>query len=220
MKKILICCNNNFFKKKLKKNNYFFITKKNNLTLKYLNKVNPDKIFFPHWKYKIEKKIFNNFTCIGFHSSPLPYGRGGSPIQNMIIRDFNETEVCAYKINFNFDSGPVYIKKKVKLNGSGEKVFFRIYNLIIKMIKKMEIKLPKPKKQIGKVKYFKRRKPYQSNLLNVKNVKEAYNLIRMLDVNFIKYPKAYVIGKKIKIIFKKAKFSNDKLEAQAQILRK
>ena len=88
------------------------------------------------------------------------------------------------------------------------------------MITKLEKKLPKPNAQTGKVVFFKRRKPHQSNLLDVKNIKEAFNLIRMTDVDFINYPNAFVNGKKIKIVFKKAKLVNGKVEAFAEILRK
>ena len=94
MKKILICSKTNFFKKNIKKKNYFYISKKKKINLDYLKKLNPNIIFFPHWSYLIDDEIIDNFLCIGFHSSPLPYGRGGSPVQNMIIRNKKNGNLC------------------------------------------------------------------------------------------------------------------------------
>lgn len=220
MKRILICCNNDFFKKKIKKKNFFFINLNKKLTLKYLEKIKPDIIFFPHWNYKINKKIFTKYICVGFHSSPLPFGRGGSPIQNMIIEGYKYTEVCAYKINSFVDAGPVYKREKISLLGSGDQIFLRIYKLINKLIFTLVDKLPSPKKQIGKVKYFKRRKPEDGNLLIAKDLNKIFNLIRMLDVNFLNYPKAFIENEKIIFKFKDARLKKDKIEAAVEILRK
>ncbi len=220
MKKVLICCNNNYFKKKIKKNNFFFINSKKKLKIKFLKKISPDLIFFPHWNHKISKSIFNNFICIGFHSTPLPYGRGGSPVQNMILRGYKTTKVCAYKINSQMDGGPIYIQQQISLKGSGEDIFLRIYKKILGIIFRLIIKLPNPKKQVGKATYFKRRKPSEGNLLNLKDINKIYDSIRMLDINFINYPKAFIENKKIKFNFKEAKLKKNKIEAKVEILRK
>jgi len=34
----------------------------------------------------ILKEIFENYEIILFHMTDLPYGRGGSPLQNLIVR--------------------------------------------------------------------------------------------------------------------------------------
>ena len=54
-------------------------------------------------------------------------------------------------------------------------------------------KIPKEKKQLGKITYFTRRRPEESRLdLNQKNILKVYNFIRMLDINIIKnFPKSY-----------------------------
>lgn len=220
MKKILICSNSDFFKKRIKKKNFFFIEDKKDLKLEYLKKINPSIIFFPHWNFIINETILSKFTCIGFHSSPLPYGRGGSPIQNMIVRGFISTEICAFKIISKLDAGPVYSRNKVSLRGNGNEIFLKIYKLILKIVLKLSKKLPTPKKQLGKVTFFKRRKANQGNILNSKNIKEAFNIIRMLDVDFIKYPKAYAEGNKIKLTFTNAKLKNGKLKANVEISEK
>ncbi len=220
MKKILICCNNNFFKKKIKKKNFFFINSNDKLKKNYLKKINPDLIFFPHWNHKINKFIFENFICIGFHSTPLPYGRGGSPIQNMILRGYKSTKISAYEINSKMDAGSIYLQSNLKLNGTGEEIFKRAYEKILLMIFKLIVKLPKQKKQSGKVTYFKRRKPEEGNLLILKNIDKIYDVIRMLDINFINYPNAFIENKYIKFNFREAKLKKNKIEAKVEILRK
>ena len=220
MKKILICSNSDFFKSRIKKKNYFFLKKKKDLNLKFLKKKKPDIIFFPHWNYLVKKEIFQNYLCIGFHTSPLPYGRGGSPVQNMIVRNFKKTHLCSLKLTKKIDSGPIYIKKEISLKGTGEKIFLNIYRSILEMIFQIEKKIPIAKIQTGKAVYFKRRKPKDGNLLISENINEIFNLIRMLDINFLKYPKAFIENKKIIFKFKNARLKKNKIEAEVDILRK
>ena len=66
---------------------YYFIRKKSDLNMKNLKKINPKYIFFPHWSHKVPQIILDNFECVCFHTAPLPYGRGGSPIQNLIQKN-------------------------------------------------------------------------------------------------------------------------------------
>lgn len=220
MKKILICSNSDFFKSRIKKKNYMFLKNKKDLNLKFLKKKKPDIIFFPHWNYLIKKKIFQNYLCIGFHASPLPYGRGGSPVQNMIVRNFKKTQLCSFKLAKKIDSGPIYTKKEIPLKGTGEKIFLNIYKSILNMIFQIEKKIPIAKIQKGKAVYFKRRKPKDGNLLISENINEIFNLIRMLDINFLNYPKAFIENKKIIFKFKNARLKKNKIEAEVDILRK
>ena len=221
MKRILICSNNAFFKKKLKNKKFFFISENKQLNISYLNRIKPDIIFFPHWNHMVQKKIFNKFLCIGFHSSPLPFGRGGSPVHNMIIRNFKKTTLCAIKLIDKLDSGPIYLTKSISLQGTGEKIFKNIYEAILIMIKKINKKIPKEQNQKGKAIYFKRRTYREGNLLDVESLNKVYNLIRMLDINFLKkYPKAFIENKKILFNFSNAKLKKNRIEAKVEILRK
>ena len=40
------------------------------------------------------------------------------PIQNMIIRGFSNSKLCAFKIINKYDAGPIYKKVPVSLKGS------------------------------------------------------------------------------------------------------
>ena len=55
------------------------------LSIKALVDFNPDYVFFAHWNWTVKNEIHENFNCVVFHTAPLPYGRGGSPIQNLIL---------------------------------------------------------------------------------------------------------------------------------------
>ena len=80
--------------------------------------------------------------------------------------------------------------------------------------------LSKSETILKKATYFKRRKPREGDLLNLKDINKIYDSIRMLDINFIKYPKAFIENKKIKFNFKEAKLKKNKIEAKVEILRK
>ena len=45
----------------------------------------PRYIFFLHWNWIVPETIFTKFECVCFHMTDLPYGRGGSPLQNLIL---------------------------------------------------------------------------------------------------------------------------------------
>jgi methionyl-tRNA formyltransferase len=217
MSTYIVAAVTDFFKKKIKKKNFYFINNKKNLNFRYVSKINPKIIFFPHWNWKINDKILNHYLCIGFHSTPLPYGRGGSPVQNMIMRGHKSSTVCAIKLEKKLDSGPIYLKKKFKLNGRAEIIFKEIYKIIQIMIFTLIKKIPKPKRQLGKSSYFKRRKPVESEISNLKSLNEIYDYIRMLDTGVKNYPLAFVSTPNLVIQFKHAKKNKNLVTAQAII---
>ena len=49
---------------------------KEELTETVLRELKPDFVFFLHWSFIIPKEIFEQFECIVFHMTDLPYGRG------------------------------------------------------------------------------------------------------------------------------------------------
>lgn len=194
-KKIIIACSKEWFikdkniQKFLKRKNLFLFKKKKAFNKKRIKKINPEIIFFPHWSYKIDKDITNNYNCICFHAAPLPYGRGGSPIQNLIKRNFKNTPVCAFKMTDKLDAGPIYLKKTISLGGNLDQIFYRIASTILKMMKILIKKNIKPKAQKGKSFVFKRIQEKESQIKNEKSILKIYNKIRMLDSE--EYPQAY-----------------------------
>ena len=78
---------------KLSKNGEDFILLKSpkKLTFNYVKKLNPEFIFLPDWSWIVPFDIVDNFKCVCFHESNLPKFRGGSPLQNQIIRGIEKT---------------------------------------------------------------------------------------------------------------------------------
>jgi len=195
MDKILFVSSKKWFflnkdiKKLIKKKNIYKITDKKKLNLKNISKINPTKIFFPHWSYRVPDKILKKFECICFHTAPLPYGRGGSPIQNLIIRKFKKAPVCAIKMTNKIDSGPIYLKKNISLNGSLNEIFERISDAVLFMITKIIKNKIIPKHQSGKPLYFKRINEQESIINQFEKLDSVYDKIRMLDSD--EYPNAY-----------------------------
>lgn len=56
--------------------------------------------------------------CVCFHMTDVPYGRGGSPLQNLIVRKHKKTKLTALKMTEEIDAGPVYCKRELSLDGS------------------------------------------------------------------------------------------------------
>src|SRR5690606_11027565 len=123
-----------FLRNKLPLHEWVSINKKEDFTLEKLNHISPNKIFIPHWSYLIHEEIFSNFECVVFHMTDLPFGRGGSPLQNLISRGYKETKISALKVTKELDAGDIYLKKSLSLLGSAEEIFIRANNQIEKMI--------------------------------------------------------------------------------------
>jgi len=192
------------------------LDKPNRLTLDYVKKINPRMIFFPDWSWIVSEDIIKNYMCICFHESNLPKFRGGSPLQNQIIRGIEKTKSTAFIMTDGLDEGDILLQKDLSLKGTLTEIFSRMiendYEMIIKIINSKY----RRKKQIGKPTVFKRRKPEESELKHLDyNYKYLYNFIRMLADP---YPNAFVrIGKR-KIIFKTVKHTGKKLEFTGEIV--
>ena len=198
--------------------NYQFvgIDNEKKLTTDYLNEINPKIIFFPHWSHIIPKEIYESYNCIIFHMTDLPYGRGGSPLQNLILAGKENTMISAIKCIKEIDAGPIYLKKPLNLNGSAEEIFLRANIIIQKMIMEIIDKNLSYYNQSGTVTTFSRRKPEEGDLTNAKSFKEFYDYIRMLDAEG--YPNAFIRLGKYKIEFFRASMKVDSIHASIKII--
>jgi len=210
----------NQLKSEFKENEWLLINNKADFNLQQLNEFKPDKIFIPHWSYIIPEEIFNSIDCIVFHMTDLPFGRGGSPLQNLIVRGFKSTKISAIKVQSGIDTGDVYLKKSLDLSGSAQEIFQKSAVVIEEMIKEMIIKKSIPSPQIGKVVEFKRRKPEESNISELEDLENIYNYIRMLDCEG--YPHAFIETKFFKVEFTNANFNESEkiITANVRIVKK
>lgn len=198
---------------------WILINDKNDFNFNTLNRYNPDKIFLPHWSYIISKEIYTSFECVVFHMTDLPFGRGGSPLQNLIARGFNETKISALKVDSGIDTGDIYLKQDLSLHGTAQEIFIRSSKIIENMISTLVLKGLKPISQTGEVTYFKRRKPSDGDLSKIIEIDELHDLIRMLDADG--YPKAFIELGEFKFEFSRVnKLSNKSLIADVRITKK
>ncbi|PZT48796.1 methionyl-tRNA formyltransferase [Helicobacter valdiviensis] len=214
----------NFYKLQniFKNYNLCLITEQQNLTLQNLQKINPKYIFFPHWSYKIQPEIYNNFSCIVFHMSDLPYGRGGSPLQNLITRGIKHTKISALEVNDVLDGGDIYLKSDLDISkGSAKKIYKKASKIIFfDMISYIVKNNPTPTSQVGKIEIFKRRKREESNIITLtnKNLNSIYDFIRMLDAPT--YPRAFIELDNFKIEFSNAKKNKKTISGRFKIYEK
>lgn len=170
---------------------WHFMPDKSDLNYTDIKNINPRYIFFLHWSWLVPDKIVNNFECICFHMADLPYGRGGSPLQNLIMRGYTQTMLTAFRMVHEIDAGPIYMKELLSLDGSAGDIYRRASEISAFMIKKIINNELIPIDQKGKVVKFKRRCSAESFVPEVKATADLYDFIRMLDAEG--YPKAYLI---------------------------
>ena len=60
----------------------------------------------------------------------LPYGRGGSPLQNLIVRGKKDTMLSAIQVEKELDAGAIYMKMPLSLEGSAAQILRRASNII------------------------------------------------------------------------------------------
>jgi methionyl-tRNA formyltransferase len=195
------------------------ITSRAQFTVENLKELNPDRIFIPHWSYIIPEAIYNQYECIVFHMTDLPYGRGGSPLQNLIARGFSRSKITALKVEEGLDTGPIYLKNSIELAGTAREIFLRSANVITEMIGDIIEKDPVPQEQEGEVTTFKRRKPEESNVTKLNSIEKLYDYVRMLDCEG--YPNAYIETEHFKFEFSRAALqSNSDILADVRIIKK
>ncbi len=148
----------------------------------------------------------------------LPYGRGGTPLQNLIVAGKKETKICALKVQKGIDTGDVYTKRNLDLSGSASAIFIRTLPLIKEMIEEIIETDPTPQPQVGEVVVFKRRTPADSDISGLTELDKIYDHIRMLDAD--SYPAAYFENEYIRFEFYNAEKVNNEILANVRIIKK
>ena len=183
--------------------------------LQALNTCIPRYIFFLHWNWFVAEEIWKKHECVCFHMTDVPYGRGGSPLQNLIAAGHKATKLTALRMVTDMDAGPIYAKKPLSLDGRAESIYKRAGELSFEIIRWMVANEPTPVAQQGEVVLFKRRKPAQSSLPAKGNLETVYDHIRMLDAP--SYPLAFIEHGELRLEFSNAVFEGDDLTADVKI---
>lgn len=169
---------------------FIAIARASELTAQRISELHPRYVFLTHWSSRIPAEIWTAHECVVFHMTDVPYGRGGSPLQNLIVRRHDATVISALRCVRELDAGPVYMKRPLGLHGSAEEIFLRADAIIEDMIVAMIRDQPEAVAQTGEVVTFTRRRPDQGDLRDAKSLDAWYDLIRMLDAEG--YPHAFL----------------------------
>jgi methionyl-tRNA formyltransferase len=188
------------------------------LTIAALRAISPRYIFFPHWSWKIPMEIYQHFECIIFHMTDVPFGRGGSPLQNLIVRGIQHTKLTALRCVNEMDAGDVYLKCDLSLNGTAEEILRRASDLTGEMIKFILTKNPVPTPQTGVVTLFKRRTPHDGDIAQLPDLNHIYDHIRMLDADG--YPAAFAEIGDFRLEVSGAELKPDAVDATVRITRR
>jgi methionyl-tRNA formyltransferase len=166
--------------------------------LNILKRIQPDLIFAFGWSGYLSKKIRSIAPCLILHPSKLPKFRGGTPIQNQLVRGIKNSSVSIIEADDIIDTGKIFFQKKISLKGYLDNIHNEIISKGIigakKIIKLFRQKKLKSKKQNNKLaSYYPGRTPDMSEIF-IKDFKKYeaeyfYNLIRGLQKP---YPMAYV----------------------------
>lgn len=172
-------------------------------------------VFFLHWSWIVPDSIVRAHSCVLFHMTDVPYGRGGSPLQNLVLRGHTSTVVTAMRMTTQLDAGPVYAKRELSLCGSAEEIYQRATELSAELILWMISEHPKPIPQEGTPTFFVRRGPANSRIPPFDSLRELGDFIRMLDAET--YPPAFIEHNGFRYEFHQLVLYSDCLRANVTI---
>lgn len=175
----------------------------------------PRYVFFLHWSWKVPAQITDRFECVCFHMTDVPFGRGGSPLQNLIVRGHRQTRLTALRMVQSMDAGPVYAKSDLSLEGNAEEILIRATYRSAEMIRMLAADEPVPAEQTGEPVIFARRKATESEIPALDSHSGLHDFIRMLDADG--YPPAFLDHKGFRYSFKRAALYDGRIVADVTI---
>lgn len=193
-----------------------FLSDRSELTAANLARLGARTVFLPHWSYLIPADVFEQTECIIFHMTDLPFGRGGSPLQNLIVRGYDATVVSAIRCVAELDAGAVYMKRPLSLHGTAQEIFLRASEVIESMISDFVLHRPEPQPQTGEPVVFQRRTPAQGDWSDATTLDEVHDRIRMLDADG--YPPAFLDIGGFRLEFTRASRRADAVLADVRIV--
>ena len=194
---------------------WHFMATRDELTLERMRALSPRLVFFLHWSWLVPEEIVDQWECVCFHMTDLPYGRGGSPLQNLIVRGHRETKLTALRMEPGLDAGPVYLKERLSLEGGSEEVYIRATYLAAQMIGRIIDEQPVPVAQTGKAVTFARRESGESEIPGLPSLQALHDFIRMLDADG--YPRAYLEHEGFRYEFSRAALYHGRIVADVAI---
>ena len=195
-----------------------FLSERSQLTRALLEELRPRYVFFPHWSWQVPEEILTAVECVCFHETAVPYGRGGSPLQNLIERGHRETVVTALRMVPELDAGPVYLQRSLSLEGLAEEIYLRSAYVTADMMRWIADHEPRPTAQEGEPVLFERRTPDQSRLPEAGTLRALFDHVRMLDA--AGYPRAFVDVGPWRLELSRPALRTGAIEADVRITRR
>lgn len=158
-----------------------------------VRKMNGDYLFLVSCTEIVGDDVFSRYRhCIVIHESPLPHGRGWSPLAWQILEGKNEITVSAIKCAYPVDSGDIIKQAPLILDGTElsqeihEKAFAVKSALAMSIVldQTLDRKDADILPQSGAPSYYRRRKPEDSELFMHKTIAEQFDLLRICEPRF------------------------------------
>lgn len=181
------------------------------------NGIKFDFIFFPHYSQLVPSYFLLENDCIGFHTGNLPSDRGGSPIQNKILKGEYSTRVSALRLVDEVDAGDTLCQEDISLeHGNIEEILGMISNAIARLVRVVMTQVLIPVPQVGEISISRRLNPQDSQLeIDNLEIKQIYDRIRMLDG--LDYPPAYIQFSRYRVYLSKAEYRESQLTFVARL---
>jgi methionyl-tRNA formyltransferase len=125
-------------------------------------------------------------TILVLHASDLPQGRGWSPQVWSVLNGEREITVCVLEAADPVDSGPVWIRSRLRLEGHellpeiNDKLFTAELALMTRVVENHRALAPTPQRGEPGPK-LRRRTPADSRLDANKSIADQFDLLRIVD---------------------------------------
>lgn len=118
------------------------------------------------------------------HESPLPQGRGWSPLAWQIIEGKNDIIITLLEAVDRVDAGPIVAQAQVHLGGHelADEIHAEVVRAKCQLMQTAD--LGKRVMQSGEPSYYRRRTPEDSRLDPNKTIAEQFNLLRICEPRF------------------------------------
>ncbi len=127
----------------------------------------------------------SNKLLLVVHESDLPNGKGFAPIQWQILKGVNEITVCLLELVDKIDSGNIYEKYNLSLDGTElyDEIRFKQANATFELIANFLSKYPNcySSPQVGKSSSYRKRTPKDSQLHLDRSIREQFQLLRICN---------------------------------------
>ena len=160
-------------------------TEKHLLSVDLVSNYSPDLILLYGWSWYVPSDIVSHYPCLMLHPSALPSFRGGSPLQNQIIRGVTSTQSTIFLMDHGLDTGDILRQSDLSLEGNIPDIFSRLstsgFDMTVDIINNGFNSIPQSHADCSE---FKRRTPSDSEIthfeLQHQTAKYLYNKVRML----------------------------------------